>query len=82
MNLDDIQFAQTYFAKKGIDPTVAEIKVLDTYRSDHCRHTTFTTELKNVTFKQPNKETSEDARAFIQEITDVQNEYESARKEL
>ena len=36
--------------KNTRDPTMTEIRVLDTYWSDHCRHTTFSTELKNVTF--------------------------------
>ena len=38
--------------KNTEDPTVTEIRVLDTYWSDHCRHTTFSTELKNVTFTE------------------------------
>ena len=42
---------QNYFAgEEHRDPTMTEIRVLDTYWSDHCRHTTFSTELKDVTF--------------------------------
>ncbi|MBO4337800.1 MAG: phosphoribosylformylglycinamidine synthase, partial [Lachnospiraceae bacterium] len=45
----DFEHIQTYFAEKEHrDPTMTEIRVLDTYWSDHCRHTTFSTELKNV----------------------------------
>jgi phosphoribosylformylglycinamidine synthase len=49
MDLADIKFLQDYFKKEGRDPTETEIRVLDTYWSDHCRHTTFLTELKNIT---------------------------------
>ncbi len=48
MDLADIQFLQAYFQKEGRDPTETEIRVLDTYWSDHCRHTTFLTELKDI----------------------------------
>ena len=48
MDYADIKFLQDYFAKEGRDPTETEIRVLDTYWSDHCRHTTFLTELKDI----------------------------------
>ncbi len=49
MDLADIQFCQKYFADdEQRDPTIAEIKVIDTYWSDHCRHTTFGTEFTDV----------------------------------
>ena len=48
MDLADIKFLQDYFKKENRDPTEAEIRVLDTYWSDHCRHTTFSTELKDI----------------------------------
>nr|MDE5899539.1 phosphoribosylformylglycinamidine synthase [Treponemataceae bacterium] len=48
MDCADIRFLQDYFKKEGRDPTVTEIRVLDTYWSDHCRHTTFLTELKSI----------------------------------
>ena len=51
MDLGDIKFCQEYFRTEQRDPTITEIKMIDTYWSDHCRHTTFSTELKNVTFK-------------------------------
>ena len=43
MDADDAEFCRGYFAREGRDPTVTEIRVLDTYWSDHCRHTTFGT---------------------------------------
>ena len=48
MDLADITFCQRYFAAEQRDPTITEIRVIDTYWSDHCRHTTFGTELTNV----------------------------------
>ena len=48
MEVDDLLFIQDYFKSIGRVPTETELKVLDTYWSDHCRHTTFSTELKNV----------------------------------
>ena len=51
MTYRDFHFIREYFSQEEHrDPTVTEIRVLDTYWSDHCRHTTFSTELKNVTF--------------------------------
>lgn len=44
----DLCFLQDYFKSKGRDPTETEVRVLDTYWSDHCRHTTFLTELKSI----------------------------------
>ena len=51
MTFRDFCHIQNYFAgEEHRDPTMTEIRVLDTYWSDHCRHTTFSTELKDVTF--------------------------------
>ena len=51
MSLEDLLFVQQYFKnEEQRDPTETEIKVLDTYWSDHCRHTTFETELEQITF--------------------------------
>ena len=51
MTFKDFLHIQNYFSnEEHRDPTVTEIRVLDTYWSDHCRHTTFSTELKNITF--------------------------------
>ena len=51
MDADDIAFCQAYFQKEGRDPTITEIRVLDTYWSDHCRHTTFNTVIDSVSFE-------------------------------
>lgn len=54
---DDLLFIQNYFQSENRNPTETELKVLDTYWSDHCRHTTFETELKDIQFKGEFKET-------------------------
>lgn len=51
MDLDDIKFCQNYFISEKRDPTITEIKMIDTYWSDHCRHTTFSTTIDKVTFE-------------------------------
>ena len=49
MDLDDLKFLQNYFRDtEHRDPTITEIRVVDTYWSDHCRHTTFSTHLDNI----------------------------------
>ena len=48
MDLDDILFCQKYFISENRNPTITEIKMIDTYWSDHCRHTTFSTILDDV----------------------------------
>lgn len=59
MDLDDIKFCQNYFKNtEKRDPSVTEIRMIDTYWSDHCRHTTFATKLNNVTIEN----------AFIQAV--------------
>ena len=53
MTFKDFLHIQNYYrGEEHRDPTMTEIRVLDTYWSDHCRHTTFSTELKNVTFDE------------------------------
>ncbi|MDO4961045.1 MAG: phosphoribosylformylglycinamidine synthase [Eubacteriales bacterium] len=51
MDLDDIAFCQKYFLEEKRDPTITEIKMIDTYWSDHCRHTTFNTIIDDVEFE-------------------------------
>ncbi len=51
MDNDDIAFCQQYFISEQRDPTITEIRMIDTYWSDHCRHTTFLTTIDNVTFE-------------------------------
>ena len=49
MDLDDLKFLQNYFRDwERRDPTITEVRVVDTYWSDHCRHTTFSTHLENI----------------------------------
>ncbi len=65
----DVRFLQDYFKKEGRDPTETELKVLDTYWSDHCRHTTFNTLLKDIKVEDgPYKETFMEALKLYSEI--------------
>ena len=57
--LDDLEFIQNYFKSEKRNPTETELKVLDTYWSDHCRHTTFETELTDIQFNDSFKSTLE-----------------------
>ncbi len=52
MNFEDFRFCQEYFRdSERRNPTLTEIRVIDTYWSDHCRHTTFLTEISDVSFE-------------------------------
>jgi len=51
MDLDDIKFCREYFTSEKRDPTITEIKMIDTYWSDHCRHTTFLTTIDDASFE-------------------------------
>ena len=51
MDVDDIAFCQDYFKAEGREPTITEIRMIDTYWSDHCRHTTFLTNIDSVEFE-------------------------------
>ena len=53
MDRDDLKFCQDYFRSENRCPTLTEIRMLDTYWSDHCRHTTFLTHLTDVSFDDP-----------------------------
>ncbi len=74
MTFRDFLHIQTYFQKEEKrDPTMTEIRVLDTYWSDHCRHTTFLTELTDVSFaegyyQKPIKDTYEDYLATFSDL--------------
>ena len=54
MSVEDLVFVRDYFKKEGRNPTETEIKVIDTYWSDHCRHTTFATEIEKVEIDSDN----------------------------
>ena len=74
MTFNDFKFIQTYFeSDEKRNPTITEIRVLDTYWSDHCRHTTFQTELKNIEieegfYQKPVKDTYEQYLAHRKEV--------------
>ena len=54
MDLDDLKFLQAYFRNdEKRDPTITEVRLVDTYWSDHCRHTTFSTHLKEIEIADP-----------------------------
>ncbi len=61
MDRDDLAFCRDYFRGERRDPTLTEIRMIDTYWSDHCRHTTFLTRLTDVAIEKPAVE-----RAFRQ----------------
>lgn len=74
MSLADLQLTQTYFGKEGREPTWTELRVLDTYWSDHCRHTTFLTRINSVEFP--------DADPFSQRLRQTYDTYLSQRQVL
>ncbi len=51
MDIDDVKFCQKYFMTENRQPTITEIKMIDTYWSDHCRHTTFLTTIDSISFE-------------------------------
>ena len=69
MDIDDLRFCRDYFRSEHRDPTVTEIRMIDTYWSDHCRHTTFLTHIDRVTFED-------------ELLQNAYQEYLSIRKEL
>ena len=69
MDLSDSVFCRDYFRKEGRDPTITEIRMIDTYWSDHCRHTTFGTHIDNVKFES-------------EEVQKAYEHYLTVRKEL
>ena len=80
MTFRDFQHIQNYFAgEEHRDPTMTEIRVLDTYWSDHCRHTTFSTELKNVEFEYGYY--SEPIKKAYQSYLDTREELFAGRKD-
>ncbi|MGN8764391.1 phosphoribosylformylglycinamidine synthase [Hornefia butyriciproducens] len=69
MDLADLKFCQEYFKSENREPTITEIRVIDTYWSDHCRHTTFNTTVDHVTFEDPEiQKTYEDYLATREEL--------------
>ena len=68
MTIEDLEYIQEYFKnQEKRNPTITEIKVLDTYWSDHCRHTTFMTQIKNVEIEDGKfKEIKKDLEPYAQ----------------
>ncbi len=69
MDIDDIAFCQSYFRDEKRDPTITEIRMIDTYWSDHCRHTTFLTTVDSVKFED-------------ELLEDAYKDYIAAREEI
>ncbi len=69
MDIDDLKMTQDYFKSEDRDPTITEIKMIDTYWSDHCRHTTFLTNIDSIEFED-------------KLLKDTYDEYINMRKEL
>ena len=72
MDEDDLEFCQDYFRKEGRAPTLTEIRMLDTYWSDHCRHTTFLTRLKDLAFDDPAAEKTYQKYLAVREELKIQ----------
>ncbi|HBW14451.1 MAG TPA: phosphoribosylformylglycinamidine synthase [Proteiniclasticum sp.] len=66
MTVDDLALIQTYFTEEKRDPSITELKVLDTYWSDHCRHTTFLTEIKNIRFSEEARKEKESFERYLE----------------
>ena len=69
MDADDLRFCRDYFISEKRNPTISEVRMIDTYWSDHCRHTTFLTTIDSVKFED-------------KLLEDAYNEYVEVRKEL
>ncbi len=77
MSLDDLVFCKDYFSSIKRDPSLAELRVLDTYWSDHCRHTSFTTEFEN--FFDSFQDASQEESSGLIRALDL---YKEARREI
>jgi phosphoribosylformylglycinamidine synthase len=71
MPVEDLEFCRSWFSREGRDPTLTELRVLDTYWSDHCRHTTFNTVLEEILV--------DDETGALKRALDL---YEAARREV
>ena len=69
MDADDLRFCRDYFISENRNPTISEVRMIDTYWSDHCRHTTFLTTIDSVKFED-------------KILEDAYNEYIAVRNEL
>ena len=73
MNADDLAKVAEYFRAEGRDPSGTELRILDTYWSDHCRHTTFTSEIQEITI---------DDSFLKEELQGALGQFEQMRREL
>jgi phosphoribosylformylglycinamidine synthase len=71
MDLADLKCCRAYFAEEGRQPTLTEIRILDTYWSDHCRHTTFGTILKNIRFEDEAVRRAYERYLYLREATNA-----------
>lgn len=71
MSIDDIKLVNQYFKKEKRNPTITEIRVIDTYWSDHCRHTTFQTNIENIEIE---------SGLFTKAIAETFDRYKQIRK--
>ena len=79
MDLDDLKFLQNYFAgEEHRDPTITEIRVVDTYWSDHCRHTTFSTIIDDVKIEDP--AVAEAYKRYLAARVEVYGEEKAAKR--
>ncbi|MFO7820245.1 MAG: phosphoribosylformylglycinamidine synthase [Halanaerobacter sp.] len=81
MSQEDLLHTQNYFQAENRDPSITEIKVLDTYWSDHCRHTTFLTEIKDVNIPD-NKYTAPIADAYDEYLEGREKVYPSDNEDI
>ena len=73
MSIDDVKFVRDYFNKIKRDPFITEIRVIDTYWSDHCRHTTFSTIIEDIEIEDS---------IFLENAKDSLRKYRDARQEV
>ena len=79
MDLDDLKFLQNYFREdENRDPTITEIRVVDTYWSDHCRHTTFSTIIDDAKIDDP--AVAEAYRRYLSARVEVYGEEKAAKR--
>ena len=77
MSLEDLKFVKDYFKSEYRYPTLTELKVIDTYWSDHCRHTTFATELTKINIDSNNPH----IQIALQEYNDLYKKYNGNRED-
>ena len=80
MNADDLREVVKYYQKEGRDPSETELRILDTYWSDHCRHTTFTTEIEEITIDD--SFLSAEIESTLETLKDIRTELGRENKSL